>query len=144
MITLDSILEVFDSIESRIKTRRKEYIEEYEFEVDNNSYGVRIMRFTDNGSYDILFFKKEGNQEVTSLTNIGKGTFVLGGVMDAIRKFISKHKPKMFQFEAFGNKRIRLYDRLIKLYVPKEYKATKRDMKELNGIRYTFEMVQSI
>ena len=109
----------------KVKIDKLHFIDEYKFMVDNKEYRIRIMKFAESGIYDILFFLKDKNNEITSLTNFGKANEIIGNVINAISKFVDEYKPKIFQFEANGSKRIRIYDIITKKYLPKNIKKYK-------------------
>lgn len=122
----EELSELLDKVDSeKVKNIKSRFITEYKCFVDSREYRTRIMRF-DDGTYEIIFYLKDGDKETTSLTNLGKGNEVLGGIVDAVQKFIKEYKPKIFQFTSQGVKRTRLYKTIAKRYTSKEY-----DMEEL-------------
>jgi hypothetical protein len=113
--------ELMDKIESsKVKNSKSRFITEYQCFVDGREYRTRIMRY-DNGIYEILFHMKDGSKETTSLTNLGKGYEVLGGIINAVQQFIKEYKPKVFQFSSHGTKRTRVYKTIAKRFLSKEY-----------------------
>jgi len=119
----------------KVTNIRRHFVDEYKCTVEGRDYYTRIMVY-DNGVYEIYFFMKDKDREVTSLTNLGGGTKVLGGVMDAIRQFINEYKPNVFQFEAFGSNRIRVYDNIIRRYGPQNYDLQYIDNEDIRTYRF--------
>ncbi|MBU0777877.1 hypothetical protein KKF82_06430 [Patescibacteria group bacterium] len=95
------------------KDKSKKLIGSWEFEIDDKTYTVDAFEEA-KSVYKILFSYKEGSMKITSLTNFGKASEVIGMVMDIVEKeIIKKHKPTEFNFESIIGKRSKVYDRII-------------------------------
>jgi hypothetical protein len=134
----DNLDELFDKIDSMdVKNVHSKFITEYTCTVDGREYRTRIMKY-DNGVYEILFYMKDGNDEITGITNFGKGNEVLGGVLSAVRQFIKKYKPQVFQLSSYGAKRTRVYKMIANRYFPEyDMEEAEHDELPMNILRFT-------
>ena len=72
-----------------------------------------VMFWDGRGGTNISFMvERDGQQSDTGLTGSGDSFKVFGQVCNIILKYLGDKKPEVFDFQADGSSRIRLYDKL--------------------------------
>ena len=110
-----------------LKTIVKKKGNEYYFWVDKDLYIVRVMKKdnSDSSHYELSFVYKdiENQEETSSLTKKNQPFRVMDGVVTTMKMFIKEKKPKVIEFNVYGNeKKTKMFERIINLVVRK-YKS---------------------
>ena len=151
-LTWDELLELsdvelenaFDEWENQPESEKSkivvyQYIVEYLFKVNEHEYETQMLR-DKYGLYKIRFVLKDDKKEIKTLTNFGNAMDVFNGILSSTSRFIEEYEPMIFQFEDSEKKRISVYDRIIRRYLPdnmKKYTLTTKWIEDSKIYRFT-------
>jgi len=86
---------------------------------NNNKYDVTVVKLSKN-IYHIMFSYVDSDENpITSITNLNdRPTAIMNSVYNIVEnEIIKRFHPKELRFEAYGDKRIKVYDKIIEKYI---------------------------
>ena len=100
----------------------------------NTKVTVDIMMVAEPGLWDVAFSSSAKGHEYGSygIINSGKAYTIFATIMEIINDWIKQMNPEMLMFTAEGNSRIKLYERMIKKYLPAGWTSATGDISDNN------------
>lgn len=117
----------------------------YKFQIDGNNYIVNFHRIDDGKGWEIDFGMKEQGSWGTKFSATGGGNefAVFSTVIDALRDALDRTGARQFIFSAEKEEptRIKLYDRMMRTKLAKDFHIQRRDFGGDTGfISYKFTL----
>lgn len=108
------LLEIFNKPEKWQVKEDNDYGFIAKFAIDDKQYEF-VAEQEDEDQYVVDFFLMGKSWPTTELTNTGDSLQVFATIVHIFKTFLTKRKPKIIEFSAKENSRIKLYDRMAKL-----------------------------